>query len=380
VKREQVTTKQALFMLITLRMTTGALSLPVLTLTAKGSDAWMVPLLAFCAALPVILALVAIQSRFPAETLVQVAVRLTGPVLGGLFVLPVLCEFLFRSALALRQYADMMASGPMPETPGEAFIILVALFSAYIIRLGLEPGIRVIEVALPLAMLALLGLLALGVKEMDPKSLKPFLGEGWGPVLKPTPTIATLFISDVFPLVMLAPRLENPRQLVRVVLTSVAVSAAFIAIAAAVAIMFFSAPEARAQAFPLFSLARAITLADIIERLDAFYLMVITIMTTGQSILLFYCIAAGLAQWLRLQDYRPLVLPVSMLACAGALLLYEDRVEVTRLQQPQVAPFLLLLPTVGVMFLLFLVAWMSGARGKQPRTGRAEAGPGGENP
>lgn len=372
---EQVTARQLLFLLITVRIAIGVAAMPAVVLTRKGSDAWLLgPLSALGAAVP-LLAVVALQSRFPRQNLAAYARRLAGRALGGLLLLPALLVFLFNAAAVLRQYSDLMVSGPMPETPAELFAVLGALCAAYIVRLGLEPGTRLMEAALPFALTSLLFLLALGMKEMDPRALKPFLGEGWGPLLGQMPASIAEFVADLFPVVVLAARLDKPWLLPRTVLAALGVSAGLIAITAAGVTMFFSAAEARAQAFPFFGMVRAISIADIVERLDAFYLVLLTVLTVGELFVLLYCLCASLAEWGGLQDYRPLALPVAMITAVCALLLYESRGEIAEFYRPQVAPFILLPGTLGVALLLLAIAWLRGA-GRRPA--RAAPTPAGE--
>jgi len=84
-----------------------------------------------------------------------------------------------------------------------------------------------------------------------------------------------------------------------------------------------------------------------------------------------------MAQWTNLPDYRPLIMPLAAIASVASLLLHEGRVELHEFLTADVAPLVLLPPTLGVLVVLLAVAWLRGSGGRTPGTGPPKAPPGG---
>lgn len=356
---ERISVLQVAYLLFVARGVIVLSVLPIVGTAVAGRDAWLAGLLGTGLALvPTWLAL-RVAALDPEKDLIQICEACLGRVLGRVAGFLFLGFFAVNAAVVLRQFADLLTTAPMPETPTELFLGMMALTTAYAVRRGIEVTARVTELLLPPLTLFLLLVLLLGVKDMDPGRLKPFLERGWGPVGRGAAVAGALW-GDVMLLAMLSPHVGQRRQLPRFVVGATLASGAWLVLTALAVIMFFSAPEAGAQVFHLFTLMRTVSLGDFVERLDPLFLIPWTFGSFIKLSLLSAISVRALARLLGLGNDRCLALPMGFLGAVVALQQFESVNDLRALNSPQVLPLLVFPFAVGLPVLLLVLGRLRG--------------------
>lgn len=361
---ERISPLQVAALLVAMRSVIHLSLLPVVSATPGSRDAWIASILGtVLAVIPTWLAC-RLTVMMPDKDLIQMCEHLLGKLLGKMAGFLFLGFFAMNAAVVLRQFSDFLTTAPMPETPTEFFLGAMALTTAYAIRKGLEPIARTNEMLLlPLFLFAMF-VLGMGIPQMDPNRLKPYLAEGFFPVLTGASVVLGLW-TEVMIIPMLAPKISDPRSMWRYALGSLAFSGIWLTLSALSAIMFFSPPEARVQVFPVYTLMRSVTLADFFERMDPLFLVVWTVASITKLALLSYVSCQGLARLLGLQDFRSLALPMGLAGAVVALTQFESVVDLQALNTPTTLPFLTLPFWLILPAILLAVALLVRGRGAQ---------------
>jgi len=319
-------------------------------------DVWLNAPGAMLIALLILLPLLILDRRFPGQTIVQYGVTLLGPA-GKVIGLLYIWFFVQMSAVYLRQFTEVLVA-VMPETPPLAFSIPMAILAVLAVRNGLEVIGRTAEFIAPVLLLTLTAFLVLLARDMDLKNMLPFMEKGFLTTLYGSFTIAVRYVEILF-LAMVVPFLNIKKDLGKAALSGLVVVTFFFILVTVVVIALFGESEAKKLSFPFLSAIRLIDAYDFIERVEFIYL---TSWFFGSFIgitLFYYMGVLGMAQFLGLKDYKPLVLPVGTIIVSLAILLFDNLTELNeflsyKIWPPYGAVFLLFLP-----YLLLLVCVLS---------------------
>lgn len=335
VNNEKISSVQLMFALVTLVTATAWLFVPAITTEAAAQDGWisvLVPATLFGGAVVVVCA--ALGLRFPERTVIEYSTDILGRYPGKFIGLGYVFFFLHINAVIIREFGDFIVTSFMPETPLLVFNGVIVLLAAYAVRSGLEVIARANQFVFPLAVLSLFIILGLVVGDMRPENLRPVLERGMGPVLKGS-LAPSSWRGEVVVLLMFLPYLNKPREVLMAGLQAVVFIGVLLAMATAAMVAVFG-PEISANfTFPTLELARYVSVARFIERVEAI-VMILWVAGVFIKVSLFYHTGTlATAQWLGLKDYRPLVLPLGVVQLVWSITLFENSRElVTFLAKP----------------------------------------------
>lgn len=360
---ERISPVQLAYLLITSRAVIMLALLPVVSTTPGGRDAWLASLIAFLPAMLYTWLACRLTAKMPEMDLIQMCERCLGKVLGKAAGLLFLSFFALNAAIVIRQFSEFLKTAPMVETPTEVLVGVMALTTAYAIRKGLEPIARANELLLLPLFLFVIMVLLMGLPQMDLSRLKPYLAEGLGPPLLGSATAGALW-AEVMIIPMLGPMVSKPHLLFRYAMAAVVVNTLWLFVSALSVILFFGAPEAQLQVFPIYSLMRSVTLADFLERMDPLFLIAWTIASITKLALLSYVSCQALGRILGLADFRVLALPMGLAGTVVALTQFDSITDLAALNAPTVVP-ILVLPFGLLLPLLLLVTSPKGKSGRR---------------
>lgn len=358
----RISGKQAVYLLISTILATSIVFLPSIIYRDALQDAWMSVIVVTIFGVANGYVIASLGGRFPRRTIIQysgdIVGRLPGKVIGLIYVL----FFFYINAFVVREIADMFNTNFMPETPLSVLSIGIVLSSAYAVRCGLEVLSRTSEIITPLVLLMLLLVIALIYPQIDARLFFPMLENGIVPVLKGAYTPA-VFFAETIVMVMLIPYLNKPSGASRSIIIAVLIVGLFQLMIMAVVIGIFNC-LAQNMNFPTLLLARYISLADLIERVEP--LIMLTWLGGGfiKVGVFHYCAVLAVAQWLNLRDYKSLVLPTGALLATLSIILWENIVELSHQIAHVVSPYFLSVEA-GIPLLLLAVARLRGKGGER---------------
>lgn len=352
---EKISSTQLMFLLVTLVTATGWLFVPAITAEAAGESGWisvLIPATVFGVA--VVLVCVALGLRFPGRTVIEYSGDIAGKFGGKVVGLGYIFFFLHINGVIIREFGEFMVTAFMPDTPLLVFNGVMVLLAAYAVRCGLEVICRANQFVFPLAVLSLFVIIALVAGEMHLENLLPVMEEGLAPVLKGALAPAS-WRGEVVVLLMFLPYLNFPQEAGKAGLLAVIFIGILLTLATAAVIAVFGEGMAAHLTFPTLYLARYVSVAGFIERVEAI-VMVLWVAGIFVKISCFYQAAAlAVAQWLGLKDYRPLVLPLGVVQLVWSVTLFDNSRELVAFLAKTFPPYAYVFE-LGIPLLLLLIA------------------------
>ncbi len=298
------------------------------SLVVSGRDSWISLLLATLVGTAYIILITSLALRLPGMTIIQYSEVLFGKLIGKMVGLLYLWYFLHLGSLVLRNFGDLFPAMVMSATPMWFFHATMGLVVAYLVYQKLEVLGRLSEFSLPISIgitVSVNVLLTLsGV--VDYGNLSPVFEHGVSKVLLGAfpytsfPFAETILFAMVFPYLNRQHACRKPSLLALLVSGIIMLSILVQNIGA-------FGEYLASLAFPRLSAVKLIMVGNFIERIEAFLLGFWII---GGLIKVGVCLfgfVLGLAQLLNLKDYRPLILPSTVLMIVIAQISYANTFE-----------------------------------------------------
>lgn len=292
-------------------------------LALAGRDGWLSGMLAIPGGLMIVICLWQLGRTFPGKTLVELCTLITGDWLGRIIGLLYIWYFLFIAALTLRALMDFMVTVFMPETPMPIIGILFILLCAYVVKTGIEVLARTSQLFAFIAIVSGAFLFAALLPEKDYELLLPILGNGLGPVLAGAIPILAVW-SEIVVFTMLQGQIREQTPVLRVKLLAILLTwPSFVSILAA-SVAVFGLPVAVNLSYPCLSLLQMISVGEFLERIEAYGILIWVVGSFFKISIFYYAASLGIAQWLNLRNYQPLVLPLGAILVCLSVLLFQS--------------------------------------------------------
>src|SRR5690554_726339 len=183
-KKVQISNRQLWFILFMIRTTVILANLPVLTLSDSRQDAWISALLTLLGSEVFVLLIAYLDSRFPGVSLIEYSQQLLGKWAGRIISFVLLFLFLEVSLVKLRFYAEVIATGFLPETPMWFITGLMVINAVYCVHLGLETLARASDLLFFIFVFSIISLIIIPLPEIRLNNIQPVLARGWQPVIR----------------------------------------------------------------------------------------------------------------------------------------------------------------------------------------------------
>lgn len=328
---------------------TSLLTAPTVTSTIAKQDMWLSPLLASPVGFLIVWFLVKLNQAYPDLTLIQYMKKLLGRPLGIAVGLLYLLFIIHTTANVLRQFTDFMKLTFLFTTP--AFVIAgsMLLVCAFIVRGGVETVARFPMLLLPVVLTLILMVYMPSIIDVDAHNFEPVLSEGMTPPLKGAFRLMSWVPVFTF-MNFYLPFVSNKRHMLWWAFGSVTIFTIiiFVTFVIVYAIIGDATPI---YVYPFMVLARFVSLTEFFEHLESLVMMVWVVEIVIRISFGLFSASIGLAQCLGLPQYRPLVLPVSMIMI---LFSYWGIVNVEFVFSPEIVIYYLLFGLLLPAFLFLL--------------------------
>ncbi|WP_134703201.1 endospore germination permease [Ammoniphilus sp. YIM 78166] len=303
------------------------LFIPVL-LNHAGKDSWLSLFLTLVPALMIGYVVARLAQLFPGRTLIEYSEDILGKWLGKIIALLFVFYFFHDASLALRGFGEFYTSAITPRTPIVVYFSAIVFMAVYAVRSGLEVLARTNQIFLitmiPVGIMASI----MTQKDKDYANFLPILEYGPEPMLMGTFSLVSLY-STFIVLGMIFPYISNTKKLKRFsMLTMVILILMFIGPVTG-PIALFGPERSIGLTFPSFQILRDMQVGEL-QRLDLLGILLWSMGSFSKITLFLYATTLGLAQCLRLSDYRVLSVPIGVLMIVTALLNSESFVEIFR--------------------------------------------------
>jgi len=332
---------------------TAILLLPRITGKQAAQDLWLSPIWASAAGFLSVLLVYRLHRLYPGQTFIQQCETILGPVLGKLLGFAYLFYFVHITAIILREYGEFVVGTFLRLTPILIIIALMVFVCMAAVRGGIEVLGRTAELFGPLVTLLLVIIFLLLLPELHPEYVLPFMEHGVGPSLKGA-VAPMIWFSEFWLVSFFFPYLADPERGLRWSVISVLIVMVSMVITNIIALMMFG-HLMQHLTYPVMAAAGYITVGGFIEHLESIVMAVWVAGTFLKVSTFYYAFSLATAQWLKLNDYRPVVLPLGFLLILVAFWVTPNLIQMSY-SMATTLPFYFLFYQLFVPAVLLLVA------------------------
>ncbi len=313
-----------MFLVILFTVGSSILIVPSPLAIQAKQDAWISISISVLAGLLLTLFYNQVAKQMQNKTFVQATIYAFGNWVGR-FLLVFYLSFLFiLGALVLRNIGDFMTTEIIPQTPLQYTHILFLLVVIWGAFLGLEVLGRSAEMFMPWVVLFLLLFIFALLSEVNIENLQPYLGDGFTPVFSAsTVVIGTPFLELVI-FLMITPYVKDPKTKQRAWIIGVLVGGIILTMITLFCILVLGSDLTALNASPSYQVAQRINIADFLEGLEVVIGIIWMLTIFFKLAIIYYSVSIGVAQFLTMDDHRPLLLPLGMGMIVLSIIAYPD--------------------------------------------------------
>lgn len=313
-----------------------------------GRDTWLSFLLATITGLGFVWLVVTLGKRFPNQTIIEYSRSITGFWLGSLIGFFYVSYFFITTSYITRDFGEFITTTTMPKTPTIVFMLGLMCLCVYALQGGIEILGRLGQVLCPLYILFIIITISFTSSHLSIIKLAPVLESPPGRIVKGM-IPPTAWMAEVAILLVILPFVINKSHVFKWGTIGALLGGGILTIIELWLLGIFGDATVAQMRYPFFSLNREIA------RLDGFAMVFWIMGDFIRALVFFFVSATSLAQWLHLRDYRPLLIPMSVIIVAFAHLL--PNIVKLHFIGGTWYPFYALSIKIGIP--LFLLVWSS---------------------
>ncbi|MDS1030285.1 endospore germination permease [Bacillota bacterium LX-D] len=182
--QDKINPNQIAIALVSIMIGGGILAMPSVFAAAAARDGWLSILLAGADAALAVYCLTLLGKTFPSENILEYSSRLLGKKLGFVVGIVFLVFFLLSTAMAVRQFGDVLKIYFLEKTPLEVINLTMLFTSAYLVGHGVNSMFRVMQTFFPLLIIPIVLLLLMALPMANFKEVLPLFEQGAVPIFK----------------------------------------------------------------------------------------------------------------------------------------------------------------------------------------------------
>lgn len=276
-------------------------------------DAWIAAILGVGMSMFFVWLYNTLGKQFPNRTLAEYSEQILGKWVGKTVSLLFVSYFFILAALLLREIGDFMTTQIIPETPIQSIHIIFLGIVIMGTRIGLEPLSRASEIFFPWIIGLLFFLMIALTPEIDFRKMEPILEEGMKPVLRATFPFLGLPFLELVVFLMIFPYVNRTKEAGKAFFIGTLIGGIILILITMLTIFVLGPDFAARQMYPSYVLAKKINIADFLQRMEVIMAGIWFLTIFFKLTICFYASALGLAQTLKLRDYRILTFPLGMI-------------------------------------------------------------------
>lgn len=357
IEKGKISPMQLAFLMYPTIIATAAMVVPNITIKEAGPDMWISPILSSFVGLLTVYIAIRLHERYPKLTIVEYSRTIFGAYVGKAVSFVFLFFYLHINALVVREYGEFVVGIFLKSTPIVVVMICLVIVCAYAVHEGIEVIGRAALVFVPIATCLIFVMIVVTIPDMHPKHMLPILENGLIPPFRGAIVPAAWF-SEFLLIAFLLPYTSNPDRKLKWSFISVA-SVAVTLLAINFSTLFLFGSLDNYLSFPFLTAVRRISFANFFEHMESL-LMAIWVMGIFVKVaVIYYAVVVGTAQWLKLSDYRPVIMPIGFLTILFSIWISPNMQNMQRFLITSGAVYMLTLQ-VALPALLLLSASLKG--------------------
>lgn len=341
---------QMALLMIPAIIATVLLLVPSITAKHAHHDLWLSPIWASGTGFFVVFLSYQLNKLFPKQTIIEYSEHVLGKIFGKLVGGIFLFFYLHITGIIVREYGEFVSGATLFHTPMGVIIGTMVVVCSFAVLGGLEVMGRASEIIVPVVVLLYILLFILLIKDLEVENLFPIMEKGFKPSLMGS-IVPQSWYSEFILVSFLLPYVTNQKKGFKWGLIAV-FSVMFLMVLTNMMTLLLFGNLTASLTYPVMVAARYISIADFLEHLESIVMAIWIAGTFIKITVFYYALALGIAQWLKLSDYRPIVLPIGFLILLQGLWAARDLQELSHFLATSGAVYILSIQVVIPVILL----------------------------
>ncbi len=324
-----------------------------------GPAGRLVHVIAVSAALVGFLLISLLMKRFSGQDLVSVLETVFGKIAGNLISLILAAVILFNAVLFTREFSEAVKAYIFPSTPPSMIMIFFLAPVLLMSYLGFESLVKTVSSFVWIILISFISILILSGPQYNFSNLFPLFDGGIGHVAI-TALNRTLVYGDILVLTVFINSLQGFGHFKKAGLTAVIISGLFLISGFLAYNMSFPRSVASENAIPAYAITRAIEFGTFFQRFDPIYVFIWSISAMLAVGVNLYAFISIYCKVFRIEDQKPLVLPLGIILFSIGILMPSTTVIVSLLGLLRSSGWSIYF---GIPLLALLIAAARGKRG-----------------
>ncbi len=300
-----------------------AISLLVITIAAKffftspavlvgivGTAGWYMTIISVLTAAFAFIFLYLLLKRFPNKNIMEITDLVLGK-WGSFIVFLLFGGFLLWSAsISMREFVEVLKVYVLPESPPSFIILLFVISVAVLSFMGLETIARFAKFVIYLLGAGYVLVILLSSQNYVPLHLFPLMGYGLDKTIF-NGLLRCSFYGEIVILGVIASSLQGTKEIKRIGFSSLLISGILTSFSLLVFTLVFPYTAGQELTSPMYEMAALIDYGGFMQRMEPIFLFLWNFGTFIQVSLLFYAVIMVFCHVFKINDKRPIILPMS---------------------------------------------------------------------
>ncbi|OLO42916.1 spore gernimation protein [Alkalihalophilus pseudofirmus] len=364
-EKGKISSAQMAIMMHPTIVATGLLLVPSITALKAGRDMWISPIWGSLIGFLVVFIAYQLHKHFPKETIIEYSEHIVGRIPGKVIGFLYLFFYLHVNGIILREYAEFIMGIFLLKTPPLVIMGSMTIVCAFAVRGGLEVVARTAQLFLPVVILLWLLIIIFLTPDLDPTKMLPIFEKGIIPSILGA-AAPTAWFSEYLLIAFMLPYVTDKEKGLLWGNLSV-LSVVFILVLTNLSALFLFGEITSDLLYPVMNAGKYIKVAEFFTHLESIIMSIWILGTFIKISVFYYALALGTAQWLKLSEYKFVVLPLGFLLVTVAIWSAPNLIDLKSFLGTSSVFYLLSIQVVLPFFLLLTVFLRKKVKQKQKR-------------
>ncbi|WP_173917662.1 endospore germination permease [Halobacillus sp. Marseille-Q1614] len=319
-----ISPRQFMYLVILFLIGSSIIIIPTPLAAKAGQDAWIASLLGLGVGFLLVLLYHKIGITLENQTFVEAAIDVYGKWIGRIICVFHLAFIYLLASLVLRNIGDFMTTQIMIQTPLQFTHILFLLVVIWGARMGIEVMGRSAEIFITWTFLLLVFMFAALTPQIELQNLQPMFDSGAKSITGASFIFLNTPVLEMVVFLMIFPQVKEKEKAKTAWFLALLIGGGLLVMITLFSILVLGSDLAALNAYPSYELASKINIAGFLEGIEIIVAIVWMLTIFFKLIILYYASAVGTAQFLNIDDYRPLLLPLGMGMVVLSIVVYPD--------------------------------------------------------
>lgn len=318
-----------------------------------GQDTWISLLLSMVFVVPAFLVYARIIKLFPGKDIYEVIEELFGKIFGKLITILIIWYAIHLGALVLKNFSEFITVSVMPETPELVIMISMILIVFYLVKNGIEILGRWSFVVLWISMIVILITVVMSFGKMNFDNVMPLMEHSIGDIAKSSYNIFSFPFAESVLFLTIACSVKKTDSPYKIYLYATLFATIIFLVIIFRNLTVLGGPMIESNYFPSYITARLIGIGDVLTRVEGTITINFILAGITKVAVCLFAATKGFSKLFNIQNYKSIVLPVSLLILAVCSILYENIIQMfdfIKIYSVYAIPFQIVIPLLIWIF------------------------------